>query len=81
MNFKKFSAMTILGAGIFCGALAWFGQKVLGDQPMLMHDPTALRNALSSKVHWLIGFALVIGLLYWLMTWMQKRAGAGHGRS
>jgi membrane protein DedA with SNARE-associated domain len=81
MNFKKFSAMTILGAGVFCTALAWFGQKVLGDQPALMNDPTALRNALSSKVHWLIGFALVVGLLYWLMTWMQRRASAAHGRS
>jgi len=76
MNFKKFSLMTILGAGIFCTALAWFGQKVLGDQPALMQDPTALRNALSSKVHWLIGFGVVVGLLYWLMTWMQRRANA-----
>lgn len=76
MNFKKFSVMTILGAGIFCTALAWFGQKVLGDQPALMNDPTALRNALSSKVHWLVGFAVVVGLLYWFMTWMQRRASA-----
>jgi len=76
MNFRKFSIMTILGAGIFCTALAWFGQKVLGDQPALMQDPTALRNALSSKVHWLIGFGIVVGLLYWLMTWMQRRANA-----
>ena len=74
MNFKKFSVMTILGAGIFCSALAWFGQKVLGDQPALMNDPGALRDALSSKVHWLVGFAVVIGLLYWFMTWMQRRA-------
>lgn len=81
MNFKKFSVMTILGAGIFCTALAWFGQKVLGDQPALMNDPAALRNALSSKVHWLVGFAVVVGLLYWFMTWMQRRASADHGRS
>lgn len=76
MNFKKFSLMTILGAGIFCGALAWFGQKVLGDQPALMQDPTALRDALSSKSHWLIGFAVVVALLYGVMSWMQHRAQA-----
>ena len=80
MNFKKFSLMTILGAGIFCSALAWFGQKVLGDQPALMNDPAALKHALASKVDWLIGFAVVIGALYWLMTWMQRRATARHGR-
>jgi membrane protein DedA with SNARE-associated domain len=76
MNFKKFSLMTILGAGIFCSALAWFGQQVLGDQPQLMQDPGALRDALSSKSHWLIGFALAIAALYALMTWMQRRANA-----
>jgi membrane protein DedA with SNARE-associated domain len=76
MNFKKFSAMTILGAGIFCSALAWFGMKVLGDQPALMKDPGAMVVLFKSKLHYLIGFALVIGALYWLMTWMQRRAKA-----
>ncbi len=74
MPFARFSLMTILGAGLFNGALAWFGMRVLGDQPSLMKDPDALRNALASKSMWLIGFAVVVGLLYGLMTWMQKRA-------
>ncbi|HEY3056850.1 MAG TPA: DedA family protein [Thermoanaerobaculia bacterium] len=74
MDFKTFSLVTIAGAGLFCTALAWFGQKVLGDQPALMHDPAALRTAFETKSHYLIGFALVVGALYWLMTWMQRRA-------
>jgi membrane protein DedA with SNARE-associated domain len=74
MDFKKFSLVTIAGAGLFCAALAWFGQKVLGDQPTLMHDPSALRHAIESKSYYLMGFALVVGALYWLMTWMQRRA-------
>src|SRR4051794_10018440 len=73
MNFAMFSLMTIAGAGVFNGALAWFGLKVIGDQPELMKDPDALRNVLSAKSHWLIGFALVVAALYALMTWMQKR--------
>lgn len=81
MNFKKFSLMTVLGAGLFNGALAWFGMKVLGDQPALMKDPDALRHALQSKSLWLIGFAVVIGLLYWLMTWMQRRAHTARSAS
>jgi membrane protein DedA with SNARE-associated domain len=76
MNFKKFSLVTIAGAGIFNGALAWFGMRVLGDQPALMKDPTALKHALASKSYYLIGFALVVGALYGLMTWMQRRASA-----
>jgi membrane protein DedA with SNARE-associated domain len=74
MDFKKFSLMTILGSGIFCSALAWFGMKVLGDQPQLMKDPSAMIAVLKEKSHYIIGFAVAVALLYWLMTWMQKRA-------
>jgi membrane protein DedA with SNARE-associated domain len=76
MNFKIFSLMTILGAGLFNAALAWFGMNVLGDQPALMKDPSALITVLKTKSHYLIGFAVVVGLLYWLMTWMHRRAAA-----
>lgn len=79
MNFKSFSLMTVLGAGLFNGALTWFGLKVLGDQPQLINDPLALRHALESKSYWLIGFAVVIGALYYLMHRMQKRAAARRG--
>ncbi len=74
MNFKLFSLVTILGAGLFNTALAWFGVKVIGDQPALMQNPDVMITVLKAKSHYLIGFAVVIGLLYWLMTWMQKRA-------
>ena len=81
MNFLVFSVTTIAGAGLFNGALAWFGMRVIGDQPALMHDPDALRKVLSSKSEWLIGFALVVAALYALMIWMQRRAAARRGTS
>lgn len=74
MPFGRFSLMTILGAGLFNGALAWFGMKVLGDQPALMKDPDAIRHALSSKSMWLVGFGVAVAILYGIMVWMQKRA-------
>jgi membrane protein DedA with SNARE-associated domain len=76
MNFTVFSLTTIAGAGLFNAALAWFGMRVIGDQPALMHDPDALRKVLSAKSEWLIGFALVVVALYALMRWMQHRAAA-----
>ncbi len=76
MNFKSFSAMTVLGAGLFNGALAWFGIRVLGDQPALMKDPGAMIEVLKTKSPYLIGFALVVGALYFVMVWMQRRAAA-----
>ena len=39
-----------------------------------MKDPDALRNALSSKSMWLVGFAVAVAVLYGVMVWMQKRA-------
>jgi membrane protein DedA with SNARE-associated domain len=74
MNFRTFSIMTIIGAGLFNAALAWFGIRVLGDQPGLMRDPAAMIEVLKTKSHYLIGFAVVIAVLYGLMIWMQKSA-------
>ena len=74
MNFKTFSVMTILGAAVFHAALAWFGMKTLGSHPELMRDPNGMMEALKANKIWFIGFAVAIALLYWLMTWMQKRA-------
>ena len=74
MDFRVFSVTTILGAGLYNGALAWFGIKVLGDQPALLQNPAAMINVLKTKSHYLIGFAVVIGILYGVMTWMQRRA-------
>ena len=74
MNFKWFSLMTIAGAGIFCSALAWFGVRVIGDKPELMNDPAALTMVLKERSHYLVGFALAVGALYAIMTWMQRRA-------
>lgn len=76
MNFATFSIMTIAGAGLFNTALTWFGHRILGDQPALIRDPDALRRVLSEKSHWLIGFAVVVAVLYALMVWMQRRAEA-----
>ena len=75
MNFRKFSLMTLAGAGVFCSLLAWFGIKVLGSNPALMKDPSALIVQLKSQSHYIIAFALIIAALYALMMWMQKRAG------
>ena len=47
-----------------------------GTGPALMKDPNAMIDVLKEKSHYLIGFAVVIGALYWLMTWMQRRAAA-----
>ncbi len=64
MPFKTFSLMTILGAGLWCGILAWFGGRILGDRPDLMEHPEALVEQLHRHTLELGGFVLILAVLY-----------------
>lgn len=67
MPFGLYSAMTILGAGLWCWVLAWVGGGLLGDRPELINDPSLLVVVLRQR-SWLFGgFALLLGALYMLV--------------
>jgi len=75
MPFLSYSLMTLLGSGIWCAVLAWFGQKVLGADPQLMQDPEAMSLAIKSNMLWIVGAVLVLAALYFVMLRMsEKRA-------
>ena len=75
MNFASYSLMTIVGSALWCSVLAWFGQKVLGDEPRLMEDPEALSRAIKANMVWIVVGAVVLALLYLVMVRMtQKKA-------
>ena len=69
MGFLKFSALTIVGAAIWCSVLAWLGGKVgdklraEGKNPL---DPEALVAAVKHESHWIIGAVLVVCVLYFV---------------
>jgi len=69
MAFLKFSMLTIVGAGIWCGVLAWLGQQVgtqlqsEGKDPL---DPEALVAAVKHKSHLVIGIVLLVCVLYFV---------------
>jgi membrane protein DedA with SNARE-associated domain len=67
MNFKIYSIMTIVGAGIWCWILAWFGAKVIGDQPHLLDHPEEMVHVLKDKALWFIGLILLLAFLYFLV--------------
>lgn len=73
MPFGIFSVMTILGAGLWCAILAWFGGRVLGDRPDLMQNPEALVESLHGHSLELGGFVLVLAVLYVLMLRLTGR--------
>ncbi len=77
MRFLPYSAMTVLGSALWCSVLAWFGQKILGDEPRLMEDPEALGRAIKSNMLWIIVGVVVLTLLYLAMMRMtQKRSNS-----
>ena len=69
MGFVKFSALTTVGAAIWCSVLAWLGGKVgdklraEGKNPL---DPDALVAAVKHESHLVIGIVLLVCVLYFV---------------
>ena len=64
MNFTVFSVMTLLGSFVWSTVLAWFGARVLADQPRLLQDPEALLHVLKEKLLWFVLAAVLMLALY-----------------
>ena len=67
MPFGVYSAMTIVGAGLWCFVLAWFGGNILGDHPDLTKDPALLVKAMQERSLWIGIFAVLLCALYVLV--------------
>ena len=73
MGFGRFSLMTLLGSATWCTVLAWFGARVLGDEPRLLQDPEALSRVLRHKLLWLVAAAGVLFVLYLAVDVIGRR--------
>ena len=73
MKFVPFSIVTTVGAGIWCYILAWWGMKVLGDQPKLIEDPDAMVLVMKEKMIWFVGAIVVLAVLFVFATRKKKQ--------
>ncbi len=73
MNFRSFSAATILGSFIWCVILAYFGKNVIGAQPELLDSPEAMVAALKMKLHAIILGIVALGVCYVAVVAIKKR--------
>jgi membrane protein DedA with SNARE-associated domain len=73
MPFGVFSAMTLCGSALWCSVLAWFGARVLADEPRLLQDPEALVHVLKVKLVWFVAAAVVLFGLYLAVDLMGRR--------
>ena len=73
MPFGRFSAATLVGSFVWCTVLAWFGAKVLGDEPRLLQDAEALTHVLHEKLWWFVAAAGGLFGLYLLVDVIGRR--------
>jgi membrane protein DedA with SNARE-associated domain len=71
--FAGFSLMTLAGSFVWSTVLAWFGARVLADQPRLLQDPEALAHVLKDKLLWFVAAAAILFALYLVVDLMGKR--------
>ena len=68
-----FSIATLLGAGVWCTVLAWFGQNVIGGHPELLNSPEAMMGVMKQKLHWIVAAVLVMIVLYVFVSRVQAK--------
>ena len=73
MPFGLFSTMTLIGSFLWCTVLAWFGARVLSDQPRLLEDPAAMSHVLRAKLLWFVAAAAVLLVLYLAVDFIGRR--------
>jgi membrane protein DedA with SNARE-associated domain len=73
MPFGRFTTMTLLGSFTWCTVLAWFGARVLADQPRLLEDPDALMHVIKAKLMWLVVGTLVLLAAYIAVDLVGRR--------
>lgn len=56
--------MTTAGSALWCTVLAWFGAKVIGDQPRLLDDPEQMITVLKTRALWFVGLVVLLCALY-----------------
>jgi len=81
MPFPRFTVMTLLGSCVWCTVLAWFGAKVLADQPRLLEDPEALARVLRAKLLWFVAAATVLLALTVLVEAIGRRLKRKHAET
>jgi len=73
MPFALFTTMTLSGSLLWCTVLAWFGARVLADEPRLLQDPEALVHVLKLKLVWFVAAAVVLFVLYLVVDLIGRR--------
>lgn len=76
MNFWIFSVATIAGSAIWCGVLAFLGDRAFRAQPDLISNPDGLVQMIKAQSHWIVLGILALAILYLLVLRLSARRPA-----
>lgn len=71
--FGRFAAVTFVGSTLWCGILAVFGARTIGQQPGLINDPEALSQAIKSNLLWFVLLVMGLGAGWMFVKWFGNR--------
>ena len=79
MNFAVFSSMTIVGAALWCGVLAYLGKLAYQVEPRLFdaNDPTVMVQFIKGHSHWIVIGVMTLAALYFLVLRLTAKPGDG----
>jgi membrane protein DedA with SNARE-associated domain len=79
MPFMRFTVATLVGSGLWCGVLSWFGREVIGGHPELLQSPEAMVHVIKAKLIWFVAAVVGLAVLYAGVTWFKKRSESLRG--
>ncbi|MBM3761293.1 MAG: DedA family protein [Acidobacteria bacterium] len=71
--FAKFALITFVGSTMWCGILAVFGARTIGQQPGLLDDPQALTQAVKHNLLWFVLLVVGLGAGWFFVRWFGQR--------
>lgn len=71
--FGAFTLVTFVGSTLWCGILAVFGARTIGQQPGLIEDPELLMQAVKQNLHWFVLLVLGLGAGWFFVKWFGSR--------
>ncbi len=71
--FGRFVAVTFVGSTLWCGILAIFGARTIGQQPGLLEDPEALTQAVKSNLLWFVLLVVGLGAGWLFVRWFAQK--------
>lgn len=77
MSFLKFSTVTLLGSGLWCYILSWWGARVIGAHPSLLDSPTEMMRIIRVEMAWFVAAIFGFAVLYAFVVWYKRRANSG----